>query len=305
MRSKFLKAFIASIAILIIVVSLAGCSASKTKGSKLQGKVKGDGSSTVFPLSEGVAEEFQKANQEVKVTIGLSGTGGGFKKFASGETDFSNASRPIKDDEAALAKKNGIEFVELKVAFDGLSVIVNPANDFVEDLTVEELNKIWEPGSKVATWKDVRPEWPAEKFQLFGPGTDSGTFDYFTKEINGEEQASRSDYTASEDDNMLVQGISGNKNALGYFGYSYYIENKGKLKLVSVNGVSPDENTIESGEYKPLSRPLYIYVNKDSLKRPEVKEFVKFYLENAGTLAEEVGYVPMPDKVYQEGLGQL
>jgi len=281
---------------------LAGCTQKQTSSGVLKGTVKADGSSTVFPITEAVGEEFQKVNPNVRVTVGLSGTGGGFKKFASGETDISNASRPIEADEQALAQKNGVNYVELKVAYDGLSVVVNPANKFVKDLTVAELKKIWQAGSKVKTWKDVRPNWPDAEIKLFGPGTDSGTFDYFTKAINGEEDNSRSDYTASEDDNVLVQGVAGEKYALGYFGYAYYLENKDKLKLVSVNGVYPSVKTIRDGSYKPLSRLLYIYINTKALKRPEVKAFVKFYLKNAPKLVKQVGYVPLPEKEYQKNL---
>lgn len=292
--------------ILIATIMLAGCAgANRQKGSGLTGKVRGDGSSTVFPITEAVAEEFQIANPGVRVTIGLSGTGGGFKKFAAGEIDMTNASREMKEDEAALARKNGVEYIELKVAYDGLSILVNPMNNFVKGLTTEELNKIWEPGSKVKTWKDVRSEWPDKEIQLFGPGTDSGTFDYFTKAINGEEQASRADYTASEDDNMLVQGIAGNKYALGYIGYAYYVENKGLMKLVKVDGVLPDPKTIRNGIYKPLSRPLYVYVNKASLKKKEVKEFMKFYMTNGAILAADVGYIPLLDNEYKEALEKL
>lgn len=295
-----------AILVILLTVGLAGCSGSGApNGSGLTGKVRGDGSSTVFPITEAVAEEFQIANPGVRVTIGLSGTGGGFKKFAAGEIDMTNASREISDDEAADARKNGIEFIELKVAYDGLSILVNPTNDFAKDMTVEELNKIWKPGSKVKTWKDIRREWPDKEIQLFGPGTDSGTFDYFTKTINGEEQASRSDYTASENDNMLVQGIAGNKYALGYFGYAYYFENKGKLKLVKVNGVLPTPNTIRTGTYEPLSRALYLYVNKKSLQKKVVKEFVKFYMQNGAILAADVGYIPLPDSEYKAGLNKL
>lgn len=291
----------------VIVLLAVGCTSASKKpsGAGLSGTIKADGSSTVFPITEAVAEEFQNENPDVRVTVGLSGTGGGFEKFVTGELDITNASRPIKDEEKKKAQANGIEYLEFKVAFDGLSVVVNPENDFVSNLTVEELKKIWEPDSKVKTWKDVRPDWTAEKIRLFGPGTDSGTFDYFTKEITGEEDASRADYTASEDDNVLVQGISGDKNALGYFGYAYYAENKDKLKLVSVNGIKPTTETIKDGGYTPLSRPLFIYVNKKSLKKPEAKEFVKFYMENGGLLAEDVGYISLPDKDYEENLKKL
>jgi len=278
--------------------------------SKLSGTIKVDGSSTVFPITEAAAEEFQNAHPGVQVTVGVSGTGGGFKKFTAGETDISNASRPIKDKEAAEAKQTGIEYVEIPVAYDGLSVVVNKENTWVDKLTIAELKKIWEPNSKVKTWKDIRPEWPAEEIKLYGPGTDSGTFEYFTEAVVGEAKKSRPDFTASEDDNVLVQGIAGDKNSLGYFGFAYYEENAGKLKLVPIdNGdgkaVTPSVETIKDGSYKPLSRPLYIYVNKGSLQKPEVKEFVKFYLENAPELVSSVYYVPLTDDKYQQALANI
>jgi phosphate transport system substrate-binding protein len=278
--------------------------------SKLSGTIKVDGSSTVFPITEAAAEEFQNANPGVQVTVGVSGTGGGFKKFVAGETDISNASRPIKDSEAAAAKEKGIEYLEIPVAYDGLSVVVSKENTWVDKLTVAELKKIWEPNSKVKTWKDVRPEWPAEEIKLYGPGTDSGTFEYFTEAIVGEAKKSRADYTASEDDNVLVQGIAGDKNSLGYFGFSYYEENADKLKLVPIDAgdgkaVTPSADTIKDGSYKPLSRPLFIYVNKKSLEKPEVKEFVKFYLENAPELVKSVFYVPLTEDKYKESLAKL
>jgi phosphate transport system substrate-binding protein len=280
-----------------------------TPAIKLKGNIEIDGSSTVFPISQAVAEEFRKTNPAVQVPVGISGTGGGFKRFSAGETDISDASRPIKQTEVDAAAKNGVEYIELAVAYDGLSILVNKSNSFVTCVTTAELKKIWEPGSKVAKWNDVRPEWPADPIRLYGPGTDSGTFDYFTEAINGKEDASRADYTASEDDNVLVQGIAGDKNSLGYFGFAYYNENKDKLKLVAVdsgNGcVLPSEQTINDGTYKPLSRPLFIYVKKKSLERPEVKAFVTFYLENAAALSAEVGYVPLPAKDYQSQLASI
>jgi phosphate transport system substrate-binding protein len=287
-----------------------GNNAAPAAESKLSGTIKVDGSSTVFPITEAAAEEFQNANPGVQVTVGVSGTGGGFKKFVVGETDISDASRPIKDNEAAAAKEKGIDYVEIPVAYDGLSVVVNKDNTWVDKLTVAELKKIWEPNSKVKTWKDVRPEWPAEEIKLYGPGTDSGTFEYFTEAIVGEAKKSRPDYTASEDDNVLVQGIAGDKNALGYFGYAYFEENADKLKLVPVdNGdgkaVTPNADTIKDGSYKPLSRPLFIYVNKASLQKPEVKEFVKFYIENAPELVKSVFYVPLTDDKYKEALAKI
>lgn len=269
---------------------------------QLTGKVRLDGSSTVFPVSEAVAEEFNAVAPRVRVTVGVSGTGGGFKKFLNNETDINDASRPIKQSEIEKARAAGIEFIELPIAFDGLSVVVNPQNDWVDHLTVDELRMIWQPESTVENWSDVRPAWPDEEIRLYGPGTDSGTFDYFTETINGESQASRADFTASEDDNVLVQGIAGDKFALGYFGYAYYQENRDKLRIVPVDGghgpVAPIEETINNGSYAPLSRPIFIYVNAASLDDPAVAEFVDFYLDNAGSLAAEVGYIAMPERAY-------
>jgi len=278
--------------------------------TKLSGEVKIDGSSTVFPITEAVAEEFQLAHPGVRVTVGVSGTGGGFKKFGAGETDISNASRPIKDAEKAAAEQNGMEVIEIPIAYDGLSVIVNKENTWVDQLTIEELNKIWSPESTVKLWSDVRPEWPKEEIKLYGPGTDSGTFDYFTEVVNGEAQKSRADYSASEDDNVLVQGVAGDKYSLGYFGYAYYEENADKLKLVPIvnkegKAVLPSKETIMDGSYNPLSRPLYIYVSKKSLERQEVKEFVKFYLENASELVPSVYYVPLNPDEYQASLAKI
>lgn len=287
---------------------LAGCSdnpsqeTSGSAGSGLEGKVRLDGSSTVFPISEAVAEEFTGVEPRVRVTVGVSGTGGGFKKFLAGETDINDASRTIKESEHETAEAAGIGYIEIPVAFDGLSVIVNTQNDWVDHLTVEELNAIWQPESTVLTWADVREGWPEERIRLYGPGTDSGTFDYFTKAINGEEQASRPDFTASEDDNVLVQGISGDLYSLGYFGFAYYMENQDKLKIVPIEGgngpVVPTLETINSGTYAPLSRPIFIYIRPDALDDPAVARFVDFYMEHAGSLAEEVGYVALPDEVY-------
>jgi phosphate transport system substrate-binding protein len=269
----------------------------------LSGKVQLDGSSTVFPISEAVAEDFGTVAPKVRVTVGVSGTGGGFKKFVNQEIDISDASRPIKASEAAKAVAAGIEFIELPVAYDGISLVVSLENDWVDYLTVAELNQIWQPDSTVTTWKDVRLEWPAETIRLYGPGTDSGTFDYFTGVVNGKEQASRGDFTASEDDNVLVQGISGDKYSLGYFGFAYYIENIDKLRAVPILGengiVAPTVVTINNGTYAPLSRPIFIYVNKSALDRREVAEFVEYYLENAGKLAGEVGYIALPASVYR------
>ena len=265
-----------------------------------------DGSSTVYPITEAVAEEFQKLHKgQVQVTVGISGTGGGFKKFCRGETDISDASRPILQKEIDACKAQNIEYIELPVAYDGLAVLVNPKNDWVKSLTVADLKKMWEPAAqgKIMTWKDVRPEWPSAKQKLFGPGSDSGTFDYFTEAVNGKSKSSRGDFTASEDDNVLVQGISGDRYALGYFGLAYYEENKDKLKLVPIDGgrgpISPSEKTVMDGTYAPLSRPLFIYINKESLAKPEVKEFADFYFRNAQKLIKQVKYIPLPANAYK------
>lgn len=279
--------------------------------ARLSGSIDGDGSSTVFPITEAVAEEFGKLH-DVKVTIGISGTGGGFEKFCGGETDFSDASRPIKDEEAQKCADAGIEYVEFEVAYDGLSVLVNPANNFATCLTVAELASIWKPDSTVKKWSDVRADFPDDSLtvqHLYGPGTDSGTFDYFTAEIVGEEGASIPGYNASEDDNVLVQGIAGDETALGYFGYAYYAENTDKLKLVAIDDgagcVEPSPETILDGTYAPLSRPLYVYVAKSALERPEVAAFMEFYLTEGIALVSEVGYVETTDEAYAEGLALL
>ena len=271
--------------------------------ASLSGTIEIDGSSTVFPITEAVAEEFRKESPQVQVNVGVSGSGGGFKRFTVGETDISDASRPIKDSEAAIATENGIEYYEFLVGVDGLSVMVSPKNDFVDCMTVEQLHELWKPGSSVSKWSDIDPSWPDSDINLYGPGTDSGTFDYFTEEINGEAQASRADYTASEDDNVLVQGINGDRNSLGYFGFAYYAENADKLKLVGVDSgsgcVIPSIDSIASGDYSPLSRPLFIYVSKTSLERPEVREFTRFYMEHGRELTREVGYVPLTEAEYR------
>ena len=277
--------------------------------STLSGTIQIDGSSTVAPLSEAAAELFQEENSGVNVVVGTSGTGGGFKKFCAGETDISDASRPIKDEEAALCKQNGIAYEQLTVANDGLAVVVNPENDWATCLTVEQLKKIWEPGSKVSSWKQVDPAFPDEPLKLFGPGTDSGTFDYFTGEINGEEGASRTDYQPSEDDNVVVQGVQGSKGAMGYFGLSYVQENEGAIKAIEVDGgdgcVAPTSDTVLDGTYKPLGRPLFIYISDKALARPEVKEFTTFYIENDESIAEQALYIPLSDEQQQESLDKV
>ena len=286
----------------LVVSAVSIFTLAPASAERLRGTVSIDGSSTVFPISEAVAEEFLAVQPRVRVTVGVSGTGGGFKKFLAGEIDINDASRPIKMKEVKQASASGIGFIELPIAYDGLSVVVNTKNDWVDHLTITELNKIWQPGSSVKRWSDVRDGWPEKEIQLYGPGTDSGTFDYFTETINGKSGASRPDYTANEDDNALVRGISGDEGSLGYFGYAYYAANKDKLRVVAIDGgkgpVAPTEITINNGTYAPLSRPVFIYVRPDALDRKEVRAFVDFYIESAPMLATEVGYIPLPDSVY-------
>lgn len=266
--------------------------------------IKIDGSSTVYPITEAVAEEFQKETK-IKVTVGESGTGGGFKKFCRGETDISDASRPILKKEIDACKDAGIQYIELPIAYDGLTVVVNAKNDWVKSLTVEELKKIWSSGSSVKTWNQINPAYPNKPLALFGPGTASGTFDYFTEAINGKAKSSRSDYTPSEDDNVLVQGVASNLGGMGYFGLAYYEENKDKLRSIPIvakagaAAVAPSAETVKNGTYQPLSRPLFIYVNATAAAfKPEVKAFVNFYLKNAPKLVTEVKYVALPDADY-------
>jgi phosphate transport system substrate-binding protein len=290
-----------------LAAALAACgggdgdSTAAGGGSDLRGTIKIDGSSTVAPLSEAAAELFQAENPGVRVTVGTSGTGGGFEKFCAGETDVSDASRPIKEDEEApICERNGIAYEEVQVANDGLAVVVHPENDWADCLTVEQLTKIWDRGSEVDSWRDVDPSFPDEEIELFGPGTDSGTFDYFTGEVNGEEGRSRSDYSASEDDNVIVQGVSGSRGGIGYFGLSYVQQNEGKVKAVQIDGgdgcVAPSTETVQEGTYEPLGRPLFIYASDKAIARPEVKSFLDFYLSNAGQIAEQALYVPMTEE---------
>lgn len=298
------------------LMALAACSGEQSAapgqagGSMaLSGTVSIDGSSTVYPVTEAVAEEFLNEAPQVRVTVGVSGTGGGFKKFVAGEIDINDASRTIKDSEATEARTNGIDYLEIPVAYDGLSIVVNPDNTWVDHLTVAELQQIWQPGSTVDSWDDIRPEWPAEPIRLYGPGTDSGTFDYFTEAVNGQSGLSRPDYTASEDDNVLVTGITGDQYSLGFFGYAYYVANQSRLKLVPVDGgkgpILPDEQTIQDGSYSPLSRPVFIYLNKTGAAKPQVRRFVEFYLEIAPQLVHEVGYIALPAAQYQQSLQAL
>ncbi|HLG41002.1 MAG TPA: PstS family phosphate ABC transporter substrate-binding protein [Chitinophagaceae bacterium] len=305
------KAFMTvSIALAGIMFTSCGSKPEENKdglnNQKLTGEVNVDGSSTVYPITEAVAEEFRKVQPDVNVKIGVSGTGGGFKKFGRGETDINDASRPIKKAEDSIAKANNVSHVELMVAYDGMAVVVNPQNDWCADITVEELKMLWEPDAqnKITKWSQVRKGWPDKEIHLFGPGVESGTYDYFTEAIVGKSLSSRGDYTASEDDNVLVQGISSDKYALGFFGLAYYEENADKLKLVGIddgkddNGagpILPSVETVKNKTYAPLGRPLFIYVNSTAGKRPAVQEFVRFYLDNMNNLSKDVGYIPLAD----------
>lgn len=305
-----------SLSILALAASLSACGGGDTadgdmasgdmaaSGESVSGDIQIDGSSTVFPISEAMAEEFQGANPDTRVTVGVSGSGGGFKKFCAGETDISNASRAIKDEEKAACEAAGVEFAEVPIAYDGITLVTNTDNDFAECLTIEQLNTIWSPDSEgtVTNWNQVDPSFPDRPLELYGPGTDSGTFDYFTEEVNGEEGASRGDYTASEDDNVIVTGVESSAGSLGYFGYAYYEENQGALKALEVENedgtcVAPSAETIADGSYNPMSRPLFIYVKKEAYEtKPQVKAFVDYQLavEN-GELVKEAGYITLPD----------
>ncbi|MBC8147601.1 MAG: PstS family phosphate ABC transporter substrate-binding protein [Bacteroidetes bacterium] len=294
--------------IIILALTACGNQANKTEDAtqaKLSGTIKIDGSSTVYPVTEAVAEEFLAEAPDVRVTVGVSGTGGGFKKFGRGEIDISDASRPIKDKEKLACEENNIKYVELTVAYDGLAVLINPENDWVDYFTVEELKKLWEPSAEgtIMKWSDIREGWPEETINLYGPDVASGTYDYFTEVIIGESGASRADYTNSADDNILVQGIATDKYALGFFGLAYYEENKDKLNLVGVDNGSgaiiPTMETVSNNTYAPLSRPIFIYVNNTAVKRSEVVRFVEFYFENATDLVQDVGYIPLPEEKYQ------
>lgn len=314
------KKYLVPILIIMSLLVLGACgngdgssqSLDSESGSseKLSGSVKIDGSSTVFPIVEAVSEEYASVQPDVKAPVGVSGTGGGFEKFINGETDISNASRPISEEEKAALKEKGIEYTEFEIAYDGLSVLVNKENDFVDQLTIDELKKMWLDSGDVTTWADVREGWPEEKISFFSPGTDSGTYDYWDEVVLDGEQI-RKDATLSEDDNVLVQGVTGDKNTISYFGFAYYIENKDNLKAVPIvnskgEAVTPDHETIMSGVYAPLSRPLYIYVRNDSLTdKPQVYDYTKYLLEKAGTLSEEVGYISLQENEYEEALNKL
>jgi len=304
MKRKLL-AFILMVTATLIVS--AGGNSEKESETDLLGSIKIAGSSTVYPVSTAIAEEFNRIYPQVEIPIQSTGTGGGFKNFfTSGKTDINNASRPIKQSELEAARANGIEPVEFQVAIDGITVVVNPDADWVDNLTVEQLAHIWRPTNPAIKWSDVNSEWPSEKIQLYGPTSASGTFDYFTEAIAGEEGSSRSDYQGTEQDNTIVQAVAGSRYALGYFGLAYYIENQDKVKALKINGVKPSIESAKSGEYSPLSRPLFIYVNRDSLKREEVRRFVQFYLEKTTTdLIRQIGYVPLPEEKADRNMEKL
>jgi len=292
---------ITALALMVGTMFVGGCSRST---------VKIDGSSTVLPITEAVGEVFREQRPDVHIIGGRAGTGGGFKKFSNGEIDICNASRPISEVEKEACAKNGVEFIPFTIAFDGLSVCVNPQNDWCDCLTVDQLKAIWQPESSVNNWSDLDPAWPDEEIKLYGPGLDSGTFDFFTKAIVGEEKKSRKEFTQSEDDNVLVVGVAGDVHSLGYFGLAYYENNQQKLKLLGVdpgdgNCVKPSQKTVRDTSYKPLSRPLFIYVRKSSLERADVRAFVEFFLQNVGNEVEKTGYVPAPEETSAENLGVL
>ena len=290
----------------VFALVAAATMACDEPSSGLSGTVVIDGSSTVFPITEAVAEEFSIKERKVRVSVGVSGTGGGFQKFCSGETSITNASRPISAGEIDACRSRDIDFIELPIAYDGIAVVVHPRNSWADCITLAELKKLWEPAAQgnLTRWNQIRPDWPDARIMLFGPATDSGTFDYFTEVVVGKSKESRGDFTASEDDNVLIQGVAGDRNSLGYFGFAYYIENENKLKALAIDSgrgcVAPDAATVETGSYAPLSRPLFIYVKKSDAARPEIQAFVDFYIENAGYLATDVGYVKLPDRLYSQ-----
>lgn len=295
----------------VMAVAAVGCSSVKNgennEKTKLTGNVKADGSSTVGPITQAVAEEFNNEYKDVQITVGISGTGGGFKKFVAGETDLSNASRKVKQEELDQAKANGIEMTEFEVAYDGIAIVVNKENTWATDMTTDELKKMWEINSTVKLWSDIRPEWPKEPIKFYSPGVDSGTFEYFTEAINhSKKKEIRQDgITTSEDDNVLVTGVSGDKYSIGYFGLAYFEENSDILNIVKVNGITPSGETVIAGTYKPLSRPLFVYVNTKSLEREEIKTFMRYYLENVKDIVSDVGYIPLEDAKYTEGLNKI
>lgn len=299
-KKNITKLLVISLSIMLLSGLTVGCSKNNEKSIFI------DGSSTVFPITEAIGEEYSKANRGVKITIGAGGTGAGIEKLIKGEIDIADASRHIKDEELEKANKANTNIKELVIANDGITIAVNKQNDWCTDITTEELKMIWEPNSKVTNWSDVRPEWPNEEIRLYGPGSESGTFEYFTEEITGEAGAIRTDYTASEDDNVLVTGVQGDKYSIGFFGFAYYYENTDKLKSVKVNGIEPTQETIQSGEYAPLSRALYLYINVDNMnKKPLMKGFIEYYLGEGRKIVPSTGYVALPDKDYDKQLKEI
>lgn len=296
MESRFIRRLV-TLGILGMLVAFAAAAVAVAGGQALGGRITADGSSTVGPYTAAAAERFRRSNRNVRIVVGISGTGGGFERFCKGETDMSNASRPIKQSEAAVCRTNGVGYEAFLVANDGLSIVVNRNNNWANCLTVDELSKIWAPGSKIDNWKDVRPQFPNVPLKLFGAGTDSGTFDFFTERINGKSGRSRSDYTATEDDNVTVRGVQGDRGGLGYFGYSYYLENRNALKLVAVNGgngcIQPSIASVQSYRYKPLSRPLFVYVKRTSFRRPEVQAFIRYMIQNEKVIAQSARFVSL------------
>lgn len=296
--------------VLLCIATVSGCGKSADRpGNPI---IKIDGSSTVFPIAEAVAEEFQlSSNNRTRVTVGLSGSGGGFKKMCRGEIDITNASRPILTDEMEKCKAANIRYIELLVAFDAITVVVNPQNQWLQSLTIADLKKMWEPAAqgRILRWNQIRPEWPDTKLMLFGPGADSGTFDYFTEAVTGEAKSSRGDFTASEDDNVLVQGVENNKNSLGYFGYAYYASHKDRMRVVPIdNGkgaIAPAIESVVDGTYQPMSRPLFIYVTETAAQRPEVRAFIEYFMKESSTLIREVGFVPLPDEAARQTLAHF
>ena len=306
----------AKVAALFVLGAAVATTSPGCRKQSTEGMVRVDGSSTVFPIMEAIAEEFGKAHPDARVTVGISGTGGGFKKFCAGETDLSDASRPIKPTEVEACARAGVEYVELPIAYDGIVIVVHPRNDWAQHITVEELGRLWAPEAqgKVLRWSDVRVGWPDREIHLFGPGVDSGTYDYFTEATVGKEHSSRGDFTSSEDDNVLVQGIATDELALGFFGFAYFDENRDKLKLLPVDDGKPDNGdgpvaasleTIRNGTYQPLSRPLFVYVATKSLDRPEVAAFIEYSLAEGAPLVAEVGYVPLPERAYPLALQRV
>jgi phosphate transport system substrate-binding protein len=299
MKSKFIRRTTAVVAIAVLALGVTVATAL-AGAQAVSGKITADGSSTVGPYVTAAAERFQRANKGVQITVGISGTGGGFERFCKGEIDLANASRPLKQSEAATCRSNGISYEAFLVANDGISIVANKGNTWATCLSTEELKKIWNTGSKVDSWKDVRAGFPDVPLKLYGPGTDSGTFDFFTERINGKAKASRSDYTASEDDNVLVRGVEGDRGGLGYFGYSYYLENKDRLKLISVNGgsgcVAPSVRTVQAYTYKPLSRPLFVYAKRSSFKRDEVQAFIRYVIVNEKAIARTADFISLTDR---------